>query len=178
MKMKYAMAFLTGMLVSAAPLAVHAEDTAAKEQALSCPKCQKTWVTRPHHTGKVTTYRTEQSMECEDCTSAVANFFKTGKFEHTCKTCGEINVCATKHADAKPVGDAPAAEQKDASVACPKCQAVWVRNALNGGRGTTYHSEKKVVCSSCQDMAMDMMKTGKTAGKCPKCDDELTACKM
>lgn len=30
-----------------------------------------------------------QVMECLDCKSAVANFFTTGKWQHTCATCGD-----------------------------------------------------------------------------------------
>lgn len=28
-------------------------------------------------------------LACADCASAAENFFKTGKFEHACKTCGD-----------------------------------------------------------------------------------------
>jgi hypothetical protein len=61
-----------------------------------CPKCQITWVKAPVHGGKgqIVSYTTRQSMECPDCKSAVANFFSTGKLEHTCATCGsDLQVC-------------------------------------------------------------------------------------
>lgn len=58
-------------------------------EVVMCSKCQSVWVTRPHQVGKVTVYRREKVMECPDCDSAVMNFFKTGKFAHTCKTCGD-----------------------------------------------------------------------------------------
>ncbi|OGV74124.1 MAG: hypothetical protein A3K19_27060 [Lentisphaerae bacterium RIFOXYB12_FULL_65_16] len=60
------------------------------EPAVMCSTCQTVWVRRPHTINqKITTYTTEKSMRCPDCTSAAANFFKTGKFEHTCKACGD-----------------------------------------------------------------------------------------
>ena len=61
-----------------------------KQQAVSCPKCQVVWVTHDDydpHEGVITTYRT-QEFSCSDCESAVVHFFKTGKFKHSCKSCG------------------------------------------------------------------------------------------
>ena len=63
--------------------------TTAEDEAVMCAKCQTVWVRRAHTINKTTTYRNEKSMQCPDCDLAVVNFFKTGKFEHTCKTCGD-----------------------------------------------------------------------------------------
>src|SRR5687767_10084630 len=69
-------------------------------QAVTCSKCQITWVRYPITAGggkdhRIIGYRTRKSMECPDCKSAVANFFTTGKFEHTCKICGPdaVEIC-------------------------------------------------------------------------------------
>jgi len=61
--------------------------TCADDQAMMCGKCQAVWVSRPQQINKVTVYRKVKTMSCPDCDSAAANFFKTGKFEHTCKIC-------------------------------------------------------------------------------------------
>jgi hypothetical protein len=63
---------------------------APSEQAVTCSKCQITWVKWPTDAGKgrIAGYYGRQRHECPDCKSAVENFFATGKLEHTCKTCG------------------------------------------------------------------------------------------
>jgi len=68
----------------------------ASTQAISCDKCKVTYVKVPDTGGKsrVVGYRSEKRMECPDCKSAAENFFTTGKFQHTCKTCGDsLEVC-------------------------------------------------------------------------------------
>jgi hypothetical protein len=72
--------------------------TTRSAQGVTCSKCQITWVREPVTTGggkdHVISYRTRKSMECGDCRSVVDNFFRTGRLEHTCKTCGDaIEVC-------------------------------------------------------------------------------------
>jgi hypothetical protein len=65
-------------------------------QGVTCSKCQVTWVTYPVHGDKmrIVRYDTRKSMECPDCKDAVANFFTTGKLQHTCKTCGDsMEIC-------------------------------------------------------------------------------------
>lgn len=63
-------------------------------QAVMCDKCKTTWVRSPQRQGKVTIYTTRKTMTCPDCKSAVANFFTTGKLEHTCASCGgELQHC-------------------------------------------------------------------------------------
>ena len=61
----------------------------ADEPAVMCGKCQAVWVSRPHQINKVTVYRKVKTMQCPDCNSAAENFFKTGKFDHTCTACGD-----------------------------------------------------------------------------------------
>ena len=54
------------------------------------------WVQVPDTTkgARVVGYTTRKQHECPDCKTAVANFFSTGKLEHTCKTCGDdLKVC-------------------------------------------------------------------------------------
>ena len=77
----------------------HSTEAAAapSTQALVCDKCKVTYVQVPVGAGKgspITEYRQQKSMVCPDCKSAAANFFATGKFEHTCKTCGDtMEIC-------------------------------------------------------------------------------------
>ena len=82
--------------------AVH-EETAAQteapaataDRAVMCAKCQTVWVRRAEHINKVTVYHNEQVMECPDCRSAALNFLTTGKWKHSCKTCGDnLSACA------------------------------------------------------------------------------------
>jgi len=65
------------------------EAKGADDQAVMCGKCQAVWVSRPHQINKVTVYRKVKTMSCPDCDSAATNFFKTGKFDHTCTACGD-----------------------------------------------------------------------------------------
>lgn len=70
------------------------------DNAVMCAKCKTVWVKRPVTTGAgkggsgIVTYREAKTMKCDDCESAVATFFKTGKLQHECKTCGsELTHC-------------------------------------------------------------------------------------
>jgi hypothetical protein len=71
------------------------EATAAppSTQAVTCDKCKVTYVQVPAVATKgapgLVGYRSVRHHECPDCKSAAANFFATGKFQHTCKTCGD-----------------------------------------------------------------------------------------
>jgi hypothetical protein len=68
--------------------------TGGETQSVMCDKCKTTWVRTPQQHGKVTTYTSRKVMTCPDCKSAVANFFSTGKLEHTCTSCGgELQHC-------------------------------------------------------------------------------------
>jgi hypothetical protein len=61
-------------------------------QAVACEKCRVTWVNVPNRNSKTNmmqAFTTRKSHECPDCRDAVANFFATGKPQHTCKTCGD-----------------------------------------------------------------------------------------
>jgi Zn-finger nucleic acid-binding protein len=176
MKAKRVIAVLAALLAASVWQTAQAEDKAKQEVAVTCPKCETTWVTRPDTVGKMTVYRTEKKMSCEDCTSAVANFFKTGKFEHACKTCGELTACKVHQVEAKPAAATATADAKDGAVMCPKCQAVWVRKSKDLDKRTVYWMEKKPACDGCQTAAMDMLNTDKASGKCAKCGDELKAC--
>ena len=59
-------------------------------QAVTCSKCQVTWVKVPEMAkSRIVGYSSRKSMVCPDCKDAVASFFASGKFQHTCKTCGD-----------------------------------------------------------------------------------------
>ena len=67
-----------------------AQAASASTQAITCSKCQTTWVKIPRtEKGRVVGYTSRNQMVCPDCKDAVASFFDTGKFQHTCKTCGD-----------------------------------------------------------------------------------------
>ena len=73
-----------------------AATTQPTPQAMTCSKCQVTWVKIPmdYGKGRVVTFTNKKSMECDDCKAAVENFFTTGEFKHTCKTCGDsLEIC-------------------------------------------------------------------------------------
>jgi len=72
-----------------------AENTGMSSQALMCSKCQVTYVQQPiEGKNRVIGYSTRKTMECPDCKSAAENFFATGEFQHTCKTCGgNMSIC-------------------------------------------------------------------------------------
>lgn len=68
--------------------------------AVSCDKCKTVWVQRPVQVGpggKTSGYyalKSVQAMDCPDCESAVATFFKTGSLKHSCSHCGgAMNHC-------------------------------------------------------------------------------------
>lgn len=87
----------TGLLatVFAAGCQSTAPATSSSSKALTCDKCKVTYVRVPDTAkGRVVGYTTRKEMECPDCKSAAANFFSTGKFQHTCTTCGDsMSVC-------------------------------------------------------------------------------------
>ena len=80
---------VAGGCATTAPAA--SAELAPSTQAVMCDKCQVTWVKVPTNDGKgrLVGYSAREKMVCPDCKDAVTNFFETGKFEHTCKTCGD-----------------------------------------------------------------------------------------
>ena len=108
MKTSMTTAILAAM-IAAGPFATRAEDAGtSKGTAVMCPKCETVWVKSQRPTGKTDVHVYTKKMACDDCKSAVANFFATGKFEHTCKTCGDMIACEEAQAGAgeaeKPAG--------------------------------------------------------------------------
>ena len=68
------------------------DDTSTR--ALICVKCETVWVERVDLNEPYVTFRPEKTTVCPDCESAIATFFKTGRLEHTCGTCGgQIKHC-------------------------------------------------------------------------------------
>src|SRR3954471_19686993 len=86
---------LATVLVAGCQSSPPATATDHSGHALNCDKCKVTYVRVPDTAkGRVVGYTTRKEMECPDCKNAAANFFATGKFEHTCKTCGDsMEVC-------------------------------------------------------------------------------------
>lgn len=83
---------LTGCASNTPPQSTLAPTT----QGVTCTKCQVTWVKIPETNGKgrVVGYSWGQRDTCPDCMDAVQSFFNTGKFQHTCKTCGNsMEIC-------------------------------------------------------------------------------------
>ena len=101
---------MTAGMLGSAGLAARAEEPAADKgegKAVFCPKCEAVWVMEPRVVGKTTVYVKTKKV-CEECTTAVANYFKTGKFGHTCTKCGDMTACSasSKSNDADTKADA------------------------------------------------------------------------
>lgn len=77
----------------------HDMSTMSSDKAITCSKCQVTFVNYPvtGDKGHVVGYAKRPEMVCPDCRSAAENFFKTGEFKHTCKTCGDSMEMCTTH---------------------------------------------------------------------------------
>lgn len=66
------------------------------EQGVVCTKCQVTWVYLPRYgrRGRLIGYYWTKRDVCPDCKDAVESFIATGKFRHTCNTCGDtMEIC-------------------------------------------------------------------------------------
>ena len=97
--------FLAAAMIGTGLFAIGCQSTgastasaAAPDKALTCTKCEVTWVKVPTDGGKgrVVGYTSKKTMVCPDCKDAVSNFFATGKFQHTCTTCGDsMEMCET-----------------------------------------------------------------------------------
>ena len=93
---------LTTMLGLAALLTSCQTASTDVTSAVTCDKCKTVWVKRPVQVGPMgktsgfTMLKSEASMSCPDCESAVATFFKTGSLKHSCSHCGgALNHCTT-----------------------------------------------------------------------------------
>lgn len=77
----------------------------ADEQAVTCPKCETTWVKERQaisggqSSSNTYVIRNKEKMTCPDCKSAAANFFATGKLQHACPSCGTDMKACEKHAN-------------------------------------------------------------------------------
>ncbi|MCG3148243.1 MAG: hypothetical protein PCFJNLEI_01686 [Verrucomicrobiae bacterium] len=87
----------TGLLLVGCKTATATQSTTlTMSEAVRCPKCEVTWVKVPRRAGKagIVGYSSIKKMECPDCRNAVLSYFETGKFQHTCKTCGDnLEIC-------------------------------------------------------------------------------------
>jgi len=97
---------LMGLTVAlGATVRAESESTKADkaDAAIMCPKCETVWVKKISRQGRrAETFVSARQMKCNDCKNAVENFISTGKFAHTCKTCGDLVMCK---ALTEPVGD-------------------------------------------------------------------------
>ena len=78
----FSMIALASGYINAAPMS---------DGAVMCDKCKMVMVKVPNATSSkspMTTYHDSSTMVCPDCTSAMNNFFTTGKLKHTCSHCG------------------------------------------------------------------------------------------
>lgn len=85
--------------VGYAAAAPPAPTTAPSSDALTCTMCQVTWVKTPVMNDKkrVIGYKWGKKDVCSSCMDAVTSFINTGKFEHTCKMCGDtMEKCETQ----------------------------------------------------------------------------------
>lgn len=69
------------------------------QDAVMCARCRTIWVEPPDRSSlNVPTYSPAGWLHrCPDCHDAVVSFFRTGRFEHTCETCGDALVHCTEH---------------------------------------------------------------------------------
>jgi len=82
-------------LIAIPLVACQTTGSAPGNKAAMCDKCKTVWVSRPGYIGTGTkggpgymAYRNVKTMECPECESAVATFFKTGSLHHRCTHCG------------------------------------------------------------------------------------------
>lgn len=88
----------TGMLLAgcAADNKAPQSTLVASTQGVTCTKCQVTWVKVPTDAGKgrIVGYTSRKQDVCPDCMDAVQSFLNNGKFQHTCRTCGDsMEIC-------------------------------------------------------------------------------------
>jgi len=85
---------LAGILGLAGLMTSCQSTAAGPTSAITCDKCKTVWVKRAEPigaTGKGGSFyalKSVKSMECPECESAVATFFKTGALKHGCSHCG------------------------------------------------------------------------------------------
>jgi hypothetical protein len=139
-----------------------------KAKAVSCPKCESVWVKVPN-AGKAKTYTSVKKMACDDCRTAVENFFAGGAFAHTCKTCGDLEACEIEQAQLNE-------ETRERAATCSKCQVTWVREPRQVGKITIYRTTKSMNCETCKKAAAEYLEGGALKSDCEKCGDALTAC--
>lgn len=87
--------FATGCASNTPPQSTLAPST----QGVTCTKCQVTWVKVPTNNGKgrIVGYTWAKRDVCPDCMDAVSSFLNKGKFQHTCKTCGDtMEICEVR----------------------------------------------------------------------------------
>lgn len=142
----------------------------------SCSLCATTWASEAGTPEEITTYQTDASVDCKDCRADAVQFFKTGLFARTCEACGPHMGCKRRQTDATSTPALSAQSETKGSVMCRTCKAVWLKTPREAGQFSTYWYTSKEVCRGCQNLALEMIHTGKTAGKCAQCGDALKSC--
>lgn len=70
--------------------AIQAEFASADQgTAVTCSKCETTWVRRGHQMGKITVYTTDKSMNCSHCDAAAKGRLSGTDTRGSCTMCGE-----------------------------------------------------------------------------------------
>lgn len=173
MKTNFTTVLLTGLLPILVLQGARADEASANAMVISCSECAITWASQPDRPGKSITYRTDKSISCDACAADAANFLATHKFVRTCTNCGEHMACKLQQADVTPPVPSPTGSSIECSVMCAACQAVWLKTATEPGKLSTYWFARKDICRGCQDMAIEMIHTGKPYGVCAKCGETL-----
>lgn len=94
--------FLLASALALAGLVTSCQTASADaKSAVTCDKCRTVWVERPVQvggygkTGSFYALTSARVMQCPDCESAVATFFKSGQLKHRCSHCGGALVHCT-----------------------------------------------------------------------------------
>lgn len=60
-----------------------------RDAAVTCSKCETTWVRHARQMGKITVYSTSKSMKCTHCDAAARDRLSGADSHATCTLCGE-----------------------------------------------------------------------------------------
>lgn len=64
------------------------------DQAMTCARCETTWVRKAQQVGKVTIYRTATAMHCAPCDAAARSRLGGGKAADACTACADgLKLC-------------------------------------------------------------------------------------
>lgn len=73
-------------------------EPAPGDSAVFCAECKTVWVLSAEYDDPYQIYSVPTEISsCVDCENAVYHFFKTGRFGHDCKSCGDSLVHCQYH---------------------------------------------------------------------------------